>query len=210
MATAREDSIRHSRWPARVVVLAGVLFPLLVTGGVLAPQVISLMAETGIQSTATEAEPQVALDFSGPMPGKPPLLLPRDYEAGFVPELLDLENLFSGSAHIPDQMPQQYARLLGFPRSHGDVIVMDDVDREIKDVIFKDPVMVGAQTAYPRPNPALLPIGDPRPLGDGLRFDDPQATGEGPVTPIPEPGTGALLASGLVILALRHRQRWSG
>jgi hypothetical protein len=107
-------------------------------------------------------------------------------------------------------MSQEYARLLGFPRSHGDVIVMDDVDREIKDVIFKDPVMVGAQTAYPRPNPALLPIGEPRPLGNGLRFDDPQATGDGPVTPIPEPGTGVLLASGLAILALRHRQRWSG
>jgi hypothetical protein len=207
MATAREDSIRQSRWPARIVVLAGVLFPLLVTGGVLAPRVISLMAETDIESTATDAEPQVALDFSGPMPGKPPLLLPRDYEAGFVPELLDLQNLFNGSGDTPDQMSQEYARLLGFPRSHGDVIVMDDVDREIKDVIFKDPVMVGAKTAYPRPNPVLLPIGDARPLGDGLRFDDPQATGEGPVAPIPEPGTAALLASGLVILAFRHRQR---
>jgi hypothetical protein len=207
MATARDDSTRQSRWPARIVVLAGVLFPLLVAGGVLAPRVISLMAETDIESTATEEESPVALDFSGPMPGKPPLLLPRDFEAGFVPELLDLQNLFGGSVPNPGQMSQEYARLLGFPRSHGDVIVMDDVDREIKDVIFKDPVMVGAETAYPRPNPALLPIGDPRPLGDGLRFDDPQATGEGPVAPIPEPGTGALLASGLAILALRHRRR---
>ncbi len=207
MAMAREDTSRRSRWPARVVVLAGVLFPLLVAAGVLAPQVISLMAETEIESTATEAKTQVVLDFSGPMPGKPPLLLPRDFEAGFVPELLDLRNLFSGSSQTPDQMSQEYARLLGFPRSHGDVIVMDDVDREIKDVIFKDPVMVGAETAYPRPNPALLPIGDPRPLGDGLRFDDPQATGEGPVTPIPEPGTASLLASGLIILALRYRRR---
>ena len=207
MATARENNIRQSRWPARVVVLAGILFPLLVTGGVLAPQVISLMAETEIESTATEAESQVVLDFSGPMPGKPPLLLPRDFEAGFVPELFDLQNLFNGSDHNPDQLSQEYARLLGFPRTHGDVIVMDDVDREIKDVIFKDPVMVGAETAYPRPNPALLPIGEPRPLGDGLRFDDPQGSGEGPVAPIPEPGTAALLASGLAFLAFRHRQR---
>jgi len=210
MATVREESTRNSRWPARIVVLAGVLFPLLIAAGVLAPRVISLLADMEIESTAGEAEPESTLDFSGPMPGKPPLLLPRDYDAGFVPELFDLQNLFSGSAHTPDQMPQQYARVLGFPRSHGDVIVMDDVDREIKDVIFKDPVMVGAQTAYPRPNPALLPIGDPRSLGDGLRFDDAQATGEGPVTPIPEPGTGVLLASGLVILALSLRQRWAG
>ncbi|MFB3118839.1 MAG: PEP-CTERM sorting domain-containing protein [Myxococcota bacterium] len=207
MATAREDNSRQSRWPARIVVLAGVLFPLLVAGGVLAPQVISLMAATEIESDATEPESEVALDFSGPMPGKPPLLLPRDYEAGFVPELLDLQNLFTGSSHAPDQVAQEYARLLSFPRSHGDVIVMDDVDREIKDVIFKDPVMVGAEAAYPRPDPDLLPIGGPRPFGDGLRFDDPQATGEGPVAPIPEPGTASLLASGLIILALRHRQR---
>jgi len=207
MATAREESTRQSPWPARVVVLAGVLFPLLVTGGVLAPRVISLMADTETGGTATEAESPPTLDFSKPLPGKPPLLLPRDYEAGFVPELLDLQNLFTGSTRTADQMAQEYARLLGFPRSHGDVIVMDDVDREIRDVIFRDPVMVGAETAYPRPNPALLPIGDPRPLGDGLRFDDPQATGEGPVAPIPEPGTAALLASGLVALALRNRRR---
>jgi len=207
MAMSRKDTSRKSRWPARVVVLAGVLFPLLVAGGVLAPQIISLMAETEIANTPIEPEAEVALDFSGPLPGKPPLLLPRDYDAGFVPELLDLQNLFTGSSKTPVQMSREYARLLGFPRSHGDVIVMDDVDREIKDVIFKDPVMVGAETAYPRPNPALLPIGDPRPLGDGLRFDDPQATGEGPVSPIPEPGTGALLALGLVVLGFRHRQR---
>lgn len=207
MATAREESTRQSPWPARVVVLAGVLFPLLVTGGVLAPRVISLMADTEKVAAATEAESPTILDFSKPMLGKPPLLLPRDYDAGFVPELLDLQNLFSSATSDADQMAQEYARLLGFPRSQGDVIVMDDVDREIRDVIFRDPVMVGAETAYPRPNPALLPIGDPRPLGDGLRFDDPQATGEGPVAPIPEPGTAALLASGLVVLALRHRRR---
>ena len=207
MAKSMKDATRQSPWPARVVVLAVVLFPLLVTGGVLAPRVIGLMADAKVDTNATQVEPMVVLDFSKPLPGKPPLLIPRDYEAGFVPELLDLQNLFSGASQEPDQMAQEYARLLGFPRTHGDVIVMDDVDREIRDVIFKDPVMVGAETAYPRPNPALLPIGDPRPLGDGLRFDDPQATGEGPVAPIPEPGTAALLASGLVILALRHRQR---
>jgi hypothetical protein len=207
MAKVLKEVTRQSPWPARVVVLAVVLFPLLVTGGVLAPRVIGLMADAAVDGTATQAEPSVALDFSKPLPGKPPLLLPRDYEAGFVPELLDLQNLFSGASQGPDQMAEEYARLLGFPRSHGDVIVMDDVDREIRDVIFKDPVMVGAETAYPRPNPALLPIGDPRPLGDGLRFDDPQATGEGPVAPIPEPATAALLAVGLVALAVRRRQR---
>jgi len=209
MAAAREDGVRKSPWPARIAILAVLFFPVLVMGGALAPQVISLMTDADVEGGATGTESGVALDFSGPIPGKPPLLLPRDYESGFVPELLDLQNLFTGSSQTlgPDQLSQEYARLLGFPRSHGDVIVMDDVDREIKDVIFKDPVMVGAETAYPRPNPDLLPIGEPRPLGDGLRFDDPQATGEGPVAPIPEPGTGVLLASGLAILAFCRRRR---
>jgi hypothetical protein len=206
MAAELDSETRHSPWPARVVILAGILFPMLVTGGVLAPRIITFMAEPVLEGEKT-VEPETKLDFSRPLHGKPPLLLPRDYEAGFVPELLDLQNLFTDSNRNPDEIAREYARLLGFPRSHGDVIVMDDVDREIRDVIFKDPVMVGAETAYPRPNPALLPIGDPRPLGDGLRFDDPQATGEGPVAPVPEPGTAVLLASGLAILALRHRRR---
>lgn len=207
MAAAREDATRRSPWPARVVILAGIMFPLLVAGGVLAPQVISNLAGVSGESAATDSEAPVALDFSRPLIGKPPLLLPRDYDAGFMPELLDLQNLFTASSQVPEQVSQDYARLVGFPRSQGDVIVMDDVDREIQDVIFKDPVMVGAETAYPRPNPDLLPIGEPRPLGDGLRFDDPQATGEGPVAPIPEPATAALLAGGLAILAARRRSR---
>lgn len=207
MATARGGNTRSSRWPARIVVLAGIFFPLLVTGGVLAPQVISLIADGASEGAENQAAAPAVLDFSRPFPGKPPLLLPRDYDAGFVPELLDLQNLFNTPGEIEDPMPRQYARLLGFPRAHGDVIVMDDVDREIKDVIFEDPVMVGARTAYPRPNPALLPIGDPRPFGDGLRFDDPQGTGEAPISAIPEPETGLLLASGLAILALRNRRR---
>jgi hypothetical protein len=69
---------------------------------VLAPRVISLMAEAEVESAATESESEVALDFSGSMPGKPPLLVPREFEEGFVPELLDLQNLFRGASQTPD------------------------------------------------------------------------------------------------------------
>ena len=68
----------------------------------LAPRVISLMAEAEVESAATESESEVALDFSGPMPGKPPLLVPREFEEGFVTELLDLQNLFRGASQTPD------------------------------------------------------------------------------------------------------------
>ncbi len=199
--------MRQSPWRKRIVAIAIILFPMLVGGGVVAPQVISLMGEEEVETAAATPEAEPELDFSRPLPGKKPLGIDRVLDSGIVPAPLDSKHLFIGWGPSVDSMLADHGELPGFPRTYGDVIVMDDVDREIKDVIFEDPVMVGAKTAYPRPNPALLPIGDPRPFGDGLRFDDPQGTGEAPISPIPEPGTAALLASGLAILALRHRRR---
>ena len=150
------------------------------------------------------------LDFTEPLPGQPPLPLPRDYNVGFVPELLDLQNLFNHSDYASDAASRQFARLLGFPRNHGDVIVMDDVDTAIRSVLFEDPVMVGAITGkYGPPDPDLLVLGDPTPHGDGLRFDDPQPSGEGDIasiTPVPEPNTALMLLAGLAAVSMRRRR----
>jgi hypothetical protein len=126
---------------------------------------------------------------------------------GFVPELLDLQSLFSGASHSDDLMSRQYARLLGFPRSHGDVIVMDDVGREIEEVYFEDPIMVGAVTQSVMPDlDGFGPDGDARPLGDGLRYDDPQGSGPPPEI-IPEPSPVLLILFGLAALGYRSRAR---
>ena len=106
-------------------------------------------------------------------------------------------------------MSLRFSKLLSFPRNHGDVIVMDDVDREIREVIFKDPILVGAITGdLGPPDPDLLALGDPRPLGDGLTFDDPQGPGA-PVllTALPEPSSFALTLAGLIVFAVRRRHR---
>ena len=202
MQTPTEETKRQSRWQRRIVVIAGVLFPLMVIGGVLAPQVVTVITEGDAQQVEQGESEALQLDFSIPFQGKKPLRLPRNFEAGFLPELLDLQNLFSGASHSEDLMSRQYARLLGFPRSHGDVIVMDDVDRKIQDIIFKDPIMVGAVTALKLPDPG--DFDDSRPLGDGLRFDDPQASGSG-VSPVPEPGPAPLILLGLAALGYRRR-----
>ena len=210
MATSTKEPNSQMNWQRRFVLLAAILFPLLVAGGVLAPQVISVIADVEQPGESPEEEDTPVLNFTEPLPGKPPLPLPRDYNMGFVPELLDLHNLFRRSSYSSDPVARQYARLLGFPRSHGDVIVMDDVDTQIRNVLFEDPVMVGAITdEIGPPDPDLLVLGDPIPHGDGLRFDDPQPSGEGDiaqVTPIPEPNTALLLMAGLAAVSMGRRR----
>ncbi len=212
MARREADSDRESLWRRRFVVLATVLFPLLVMGGALAPQVVSVMIDESDLRDAEANYESPELDFDKPIPGLPPLPLPlepMDFNSGFIPELLDLQHLFTRTRLSNDPMSLRFSRLLSFPRNHGDVIVMDDVDREIRDVVFKDPIMVGAITGDFGPGEIdLLSLDDPRPLGDGFTFDDPQSTGEGDPTmmvALPEPGSFVLTLAGLLILTLRRR-----
>jgi len=189
-------------------VLVAVLVPILVAGGILAPQVVSVMIDESQLEEQTDGD-ATELRFDQPLPGVPPLPLPRDFDIGFTPELLDLQHLFTRSRRPELPMSQRFSRLLSFPRNHGDLIVMDDVDRQIRDVVFKDPIMVGAVTDIGPPDPDLLALGDPRPFGDGLQFDDPISSGVGELDPIPaaipEPNTFAMLLLGLLSLACYKR-----
>jgi len=212
MARRDADPDRESLWRRRFVVLATLLFPLLVIGGALAPQVVSVMLDESELENASAPDDSSKLNFDKPLPGMPPLPLPlepMDFGSGFAPELLDLQHLFSRTRTSNDPMSLRFSRLVNFPRNHGDLIVMDDVDREISDVVFRDPIMVGAITEDLGPPDAdLLSIDDPRPLGDGFTFDGPQGTGEGEpimLVALPEPGSLVLTLAGLLILAARRR-----
>ena len=182
------------------------LFPLLVAGGFLAPGVIQVLA---LAQELTESERAPVVDRTGPY-ARRPLLVPRDFSAGFIPELLDLDQLFLGGEYRVQVSADRLARVTSFPRSHGDAIVLDDVGEFVEDITFKDILM---------DEPALRRCWRAIPMPTCCRCAArcTRATASAPMTssagggdveegqPIPEPGTAVLVALGLTALGCRRR-----
>ncbi len=198
--------------------LAAVLsvLPALVLAGVFAPGVVEVAAQ---ERQAASSEPTRArVPFRPVRLSRVPLLVPRDYSTGFIPELLSPDRLFrrSPAAGDPDR---RVARIGGPPRSDGDVILFDDVDPQFTTSLFKDalnPSFVADSSGLP-PLPGFLALRSPIPPEDPFRTYDDLTGGGGDVFPssgddlpppvVPEPGTGELLALGLAALAWSSRYR---
>jgi hypothetical protein len=197
---------RPERRKRSILVALFSLFPLLIGVGVMAPGLIKVMAEE--EKPLDPPSTRITRRLS--RYAHRPLLLPRDFSTGFIPELLDLEHLFSRVDYMADPMARKRARLPSFPREFGDAIVMDDVDQRIREIVFKDPVLDGAQTAsaYPPPSAELLPLPGPEPIGPDPRFDDifPPRPNFGPNVVVPEASTGSLLGMGLALLGMTRRR----
>ena len=205
MAERKPREQRSSRWRERLAVVFMALFPLLVAGGFLAPGVIQVLA---LAQELTESERDRLVDRTG-LYAHRPLLVPRDFSAGFTPELLDLDQLFLGSEYRVQVSADSLARVTSFPRSHGDAIVIDDDGQYVEDIAFKDilmeeppPMLLAGD-----PDAELMPLCGTLHAGNCVREDD-LVSGGGEIeegTPIPEPGTGVLLALGLIALGCRRR-----
>jgi hypothetical protein len=179
---------------------------LLIVVGIMAPGMVEVMA---VEEEEVDA---VSMHLTRRLSryAHQPLLLPRDFSQGFIPELLDLEHLFSRVDYMADPNARDYARLPSFPRNFGDAIVLDDVDQRIREIVFNDPVLFSKATTakYPPPDADLTPLGGPDAIGPGPRFDDylgPQIdVGEDFV--VPEPSTGLLFGMGLLVVGLGRRE----
>jgi len=189
----------------RLAVFFMALFPLLVAGGFLAPGVIQVLA---IAQELTESERPPIADHTNAY-ARRPLLVPRDFSAGFIPELLDLDQLFLGSEYRVEVSADRLARVTSFPRSHGDAILIDDMGEFDEEIAFKDILMVepAPMLLASSPGDELLPLCGTLHAGNCVRDDDLTSVSfdleEG--QPIPEPGTAALLALGLTALGCLRR-----
>jgi hypothetical protein len=204
MAASRSRPERTRQWERRYALLASLMVPLLVLAGLLAPGVVQVMAQSLESDQATERPPLV--QTVGPLE-RLPLLVPRDFSAGFLPELIDLERLFEAQRRRLASSDHGNAPLPSFARHHGDSIVLDDVGPVAEDVAFGDALITGAPTErlLLKADDSLFPLCGVLHAANCVRFDD-FASGGGGFSVVPEPSTGLLMAGGLLILALGRRR----
>ncbi len=217
---AETDDRRTARWRERVAVAAMSFFPLLVGVGFFAPGWVHVLAVAQV-SAAPEREPIV--DRVGPF-ARRPIPAPHELFGSSDPQLLDLAELYAdvgvepyvpvepdeGGTPEPTPVPKLAS---GFPRNGGDSIVVAELGTVPEPVAFKDVL------AYAPPPPTLsvegsglLELCPGLPFGNCLRFDDLTTlrvgNPSGPV--VPEPGTGLLLALGLLGLGRYASRQRSG
>jgi hypothetical protein len=204
---ARQSRARAGR-PIRHGLAATIfwLLPLLAFAGMLAPGLVQVQ----LQEEEEQIAPREGTVLFRPVKlSRPPLVVPRDYSTGFIPELLDLESLFGGS-EFRGEFGRKLSSLPSFPSHAGDTIVIDDIDPFLADQFFKDllkPTFVA--DGAPIWDPAIFDVIPPLfPIGNDFRYDDFPGMGIDPNAGavVPEPGTGVLVSFGLLALAWSRRR----
>jgi hypothetical protein len=210
MLRNRKQGTEHQPVRHRIVVAILLLLPLLAVLGSLAPVFVTVQYEEEEVPVPPKPEPHRVVRLAHRL-----LLATQDYSTRWMPVMLDLEKLFVSPryrVHHRAQVGNRRIEMPYFPRSRGEMIVLNDLDNYVADTLFTDtlqPGVVADATAVW--DPVLFDvIQDTTRPGNTGQFDD--FTGQGddddespPI--VPEPGTGSLLALGLIVLALRARQR---
>ncbi len=215
MAKPTQGSRRSAPWHRRLVGLLLFLLPAGVMAGLFAPGVVRVVAEKAVTAAAkgvprgNDSRTSAAVTTPLRQYAFEPSLQPSDFGIGVATRFQDLDQVFVDPYYRLDSATGRYARLLAFPRNHGDSIVLDGTERyAVTGVRFRD--ALGGSVAEPGFGDKWEPfaLGSPIPMGDGLHFDDFPGSHTlplPPLFPVPEPGTGSLLGVGLLMLAWQRR-----
>jgi hypothetical protein len=206
MLRDRKQNTRSRRVRHGLVVVIPLLLPLLVVAGALAPGFVTVQYEDEERFVPPKRESYRVVRLAHRA-----LLAAHDYSTRFVHKMTDLEKLFMGPRHRVE-VGNRRAQMPHFPRSRGDVIVLSDTHNYIADADFKNVLQPGVVADATSTWDANLFDVIPNSTGPGgsNQYDDfmgqDAAAGASPLV-VPEPGTGSLVALGLIGLALRARQR---
>jgi len=219
MAEKPLETGKPQRSRRKSAIAATALFPLLVSAGVMAPSLVELAFQTGGGAgDAGQRSGAVSPLVHQPLPA------PRDPAIAFTPVALELDRLFfetqfRGAEPAPDfdgslqggagsaPTTSEIAQLLSFPRHDTDPIVLDELAPLEEQIVFKDALIPDQlpDLALADQGDMFLPLCPTIPSTNCMRFDDFTTVVE--PLPIPEPGTGALLAAGLALLTASRRRR---
>ena len=212
MAKRRTESTRRSTGRNNLATFLLLLLPGFMFIGLLAPAAVTVKRVAPSEVAGPVALPNLES-------ARLPLIGARAFASAAIPDMSTLDPLFAGARYLAREAQQMFGQLQARAEEDETIVLEEDgVEDYVTDTLFEQPPdePVLAVDLSPLWDPSLFDVIPGLIARDGYsQYDDfvgtGNAVGGAPVAPVivPEPETGALVAIGLIALALRASRRRS-